>query len=219
MPRCSYIFLDEAGNFDFSGRGSRYFALTSVSVWRPFGWPDKLDEFKYDCIERGIGLEYFHCYNDSRGVRSAVFDLIAANSANMNVDCLVVDKEKVPHRLRDEARFYPEILGRLLSLVVPIEMEAAETDEVMVITDTIPVNRRRRAVEKAVQTTLGGMLPPWARYRILHHQSRSHYGLQVADYCCWAVFRRWERGDSAWLYRIGSALRNELSFHDEGGTG
>ena len=102
VPLCSYIFLDEAGNFDFSGRGSRYFALSSVSVRRPFGWPDKLDEFKYDCIERGIGLEYFHCYNDSRRVRSAVFDLIAAISAVMNVDCLVVDREKVPDYLRDE---------------------------------------------------------------------------------------------------------------------
>ena len=89
----------------------------------------------------------------------------------------------------------------------------------MVITDTIPVNRRRRAVEKAVQTTLGGMLPPRARYRILHHQSRSHYGLQVADYCCWAVFRKWERGDSASLDRIGSALRNEFRFRDDSSAG
>ena len=80
-PHCSYIFLDEAGNFDFSGRGSRYFALTSVSVRRPFRWPDRLDEYEHDCIERGIGLEYFHCYNGSRRVRSAVFDLIAANSS------------------------------------------------------------------------------------------------------------------------------------------
>ena len=218
-PHCSYIFLDEAGNFDFSGRGSRYFALTSVSVRRPFGWPDRLDEYKYDCIERGIGLEYFHCYNDSRRVRSAVFDLIAANSSEMDIDCLVVDKERVPQHLRDEVRFYPAMLGHLLSLVVPIDMEAGEADEIIVITDTIPVNRRRRAVEKAVQTTLGGTLPPRARYRILHHQSRSHYGLQVADYCCWAIFRWWERGDGAWRDRIGSALRNEFRFGDVGGTG
>ena len=215
MPRCSYIFLDEAGNFDFSGRGSQYFALTSVSVRRPFGWPDKFDEYKYDCIERGVGLEYFHCYNDNNRVRNAVFDLIAANSADISVDCLVVDKEIVPEYLRDEARFYPEMLGRLLGLVVPIEMEAAETDEIVVITDTIPVNRRRRAIEKAVQTTLVRALPPRARYRVLHHQSRSHYGLQVADYCCWAVFRRRERGDRTWLDRIGSALRNEFMFSND----
>ena len=94
-------------------------------------------------------------------------------------------------------------------------MEAAETDEIIVITDTIPVNRRRRAVEKIVQTTLGRVLPRQTRYRVLHHQSRSHYGLQVADYCCWAFFRRWEMGDSTWLDRIGSVLRSEFSFSED----
>ena len=51
---------------------------------------------------------------------------------------------------------------------------------------------------------------PGMRYRILHHQSRSHYGLQVADYCCWATFRKWQRGESAWYDRIKSALRSGL---------
>ena len=214
MQRCSYIFLDEAGNFDFSDRGTRYFTLASVSARRPFEWASPLDEFKHDCIERGIGIEYFHCYNDSRRVRGSVFDLIAASSANLNVDCLVVDKSKIPPLLQDESRFYPEMLGLLLSLVIPIAAVAEDTDEIIVITDTVPVNRRRRAVEKAVQTTLGRMLPSRARYRLLHHQSRSHYGLQVADYCCWAVFRKWESRDGSWLGRITSALRNEFEFDE-----
>ena len=214
MQRCSYIFLDEAGNFDFSDKGTRYFTLASVSARRPFDWVSPLDEFKHDCIERGIGIEYFHCYNDSRRVRSSVFDLIESSSADLNVDYLVVDKSKVSPFLRDQSRFYPEMLGLLLSLVIPVEAESGETDEIIVITDTIPVNRRRRAVEKTVQTTLVRMLPPRTRYRLLHHQSRSHYGLQVADYCCWAVFRKWESKDGFWLDGIMSALRNEFEFEE-----
>lgn len=214
MQRCSYIFLDEAGNFDFSDRGTRHFTLASVSARRPFEWASPLDEFKHDCIERGIGIEYFHCYNDSRRVRGSVFDLIASNSTNLNVDCLVVDKSKIPPSLHDESRFYPEMLGLLLSLVLPIEANEENTDEIIVITDTIPVNRRRRAVEKAVQTTLGRMLSPRTRYHLLHHQSRSHYGLQVADYCCWAVFLKWESQDGSWLGGIKSVLRNEFKFDE-----
>ena len=214
MPRSSYIFLDEAGNFDFSDKGTRYFVLTTVSARRPFEWRDSLDDFKYDCIEDGVGIEYFHCYNDSKRVRTAVFDLIASKSAGVNIDCLVVEKSKVPHTIRDEARFYPRMLGYLLSLVAPIELESGDADEIVVITDTIPVNRRRRAVEKAVQTTLTNMLPSRMKYRILHHQSRSHYGLQVVDYCCWAIFRKWQRRDSTWFDRISSAVRNEFEFGD-----
>ena len=130
----------------------------------------------------------------------------------MNIDCLVVDKSEVLSAMRDEVRFYPAMLGHLLSRVASIELESGDTEEIVIITDTIPVNRRRRTVEKAVQTTLARMLPSRVKYRILHHQSRSHYGLQVADYCCWAVFRKWERRDSAWFDRIGSAARNEFEF-------
>ena len=64
-------------------------------------------------------------------------------------------------------------------------------------------------MEKAARTTLSKMLPG-VKYRVLHHQSRSHYGLQVADYCCWAVFRRWQRGESVWYDRIKPAVRNEI---------
>ena len=214
MPHSSYVFLDEAGNFDFSDKGTRYFVLTTVSVRRPFDWRDSLDDFKYDCIEDGVGIEYFHCYNDSKRVRSSVFGLIASKSVGVNIDYLVVEKSKVPHAIRDEARFYPRMLGYLISLVAPIELESGDANEIVIITDTIPVNRRRRAVEKAVQTTLASMLPSRVKYRILHHQSRSHYGLQVADYCCWAIFRKWQGQDSTWFDRISPAVRNEFEFGD-----
>ena len=106
-------------------------------------------------------------------------------------------------------RFYPEMLGYLLKVVLPRELDAV-TSEVIVVTDAIPVNKKRRVVEKAVRTTLARMLPPGMNYRVLHHQSRSHYGLQVADYCCWAVFRKWQRRESVWYDRIKPAMCNEF---------
>ncbi len=35
--------------------------------------------------------------------------------------------------------------------------------------------------------TLAGMLPKTARYRVLHHDSKSNMDLQIVDYCNWAV--------------------------------
>lgn len=209
MTRCAYIFLDEAGNFDFSVNGTRYFVLTGVSMSRPFSGFETMDAYKYDCIEDGADVEYFHCYNDRKAVRNAVFDLIAANFTGMRIDFLVIEKSKITLPMQADTHFYPAMLGHLLNRIVPIELNSGNTEEVIVITDTIPLNRRRRAVEKAVRTTLSGMLPH-GKYRVLHHQSRSHYGLQIADYCCWAAFRRWQRGESAWYDRIKPAVRNEF---------
>ena len=77
---------------------------------------------------------------------------------------------------------------------------------------TIPVNKKRKAAEKAVRTALHSVLPPGMKYHILHHQSRSHFGLQVADYCCWAIFRKWQTGENVWYDHIKPAVRNELEL-------
>ena len=210
-----YVFLDESGNLDFSPNGTRYFVLTSVSMERPFHVNDALDEYKYDCIERGIDIEYFHCYEDGKAVRNEVFDLIAAHLDGLQIDCLVVEKARIAPAMRDALRFYPATLGHLLDVVLRRELKPGGVEEVIIITDTIPIRKKRRAMEKAVRATLSRMLPR-VSYRVLHHQSRSHYGLQIADYCCWAIFRMWQKGEGAWYDRIRQAVRNEVTFLDIG---
>ena len=122
-----------------------------------------------------------------------------------------MERPKTGPALREDRRFYPEMSGHLLTFVLPKEL-ASGADEVIVITDTIPVQKERRAVEKAIPQALAKMLPLDMRYRILHHASRSHYGLQVADYCCWAVFRKWQRGEVTHYERARPALRSEFDI-------
>lgn len=208
MSERVYVFLDESGNLDFSTRGTRYFVLASVSMKRPFQVNDALDGYKYDCIEYGLEHEGFHCANDNAHVRSRVFDIIGDRLEGVEIHSLVVEKSRIASDARAEARFYPEMLGTLLRAVLETPLHAAAR-EIVVITDTLPLKRRRRAIEKAVKVTLERMLPNSPRHRILHHDSRSHYGLQVADYCCWAIFRKHERGDRSYYGHIRSAMHSE----------
>jgi hypothetical protein len=60
MTRFLYIFLDEAGNLDFSSNGTKYFLLTSVTKERPFLAYKEMTELKYDLVEQGLDIEYFH---------------------------------------------------------------------------------------------------------------------------------------------------------------
>ena len=214
MTRCTYIFIDESGNFDFSADGTRYFVLTSVSTRRPFQWLQAFDDCKYDRIEYGLDSEHFHCSDDNKHVRGMVFDILSAHLDGMRIDCLAVEKAATDPALREDKRFYPAMLGRLLQRVLPEEF-SLNADEVIVITDTIPVNKKRKAIEKGIQLALAKMLPSGMKYRILHHDSRSHYGLQVADYCCWAVYRKLQTGETSWFNRIRPALRNKLDIFRE----
>ena len=211
MTHCAYLFLDESGNLDFSNRGTRYFVLTSVSMERPFRAYSALDAYKYDCLEYGLENEHFHCAEDNKHVRGRVFDIIGGHLDAVSVDSLIVEKRKTNPALTGDGRFYPEILGYLLKHVLSRQSNT-EAEEVIVITDTIPLQKRRRAIQKAVKLTLARVLPQRHKYRILHHDSRSHYGLQIADYCCWAVFRKYEKGEMAYFDQIRPAVCSEFDI-------
>ena len=143
----AYIFLDESGNFDFSANGTRYFLLTSVNMRRPFGVYAELENYKYDCIESGGDVEHFHCHDDRKAVRNAVFGVIGAHLDELRIDCLVVEKRKTRPPLQEDERLYRWSLGYLLRRVLSYELVSGASD-VMVITDTIPVNQEAKGCRK-----------------------------------------------------------------------
>lgn len=206
--RFLYIFLDEAGNLDFSQNGTRYFVLGGITKERPFQAYKELTELKYDLVERGMGLEYFHAAEDTQTTRNQVFDIIEKNLLDVAVDSIIVEKPKVAAALHADEQFYPKVLGTLLREILK-QYPLAEFAEVIVFTDSLPVSRKRAAVEKGVKLTLAAMLPATVRYRVLHHASKSNLDLQIADYCTWAIYRKWNGQDARSFQRVQAAVRSE----------
>lgn len=213
-----YIFPDEGGNFDFSPTGSQYFTLTCVSLYRPFTLHTDLDTYKYDLIEHRIvprvEMEFFHCADDNRYVRDKVFSMLNASVPRDSVDSVVVEKRKTGPALQPPEKFYPKMLGYLLRYAV--DRAPHGVGEVVVITDSLPVAKKRKAIEKAVKTVLASMLPKGTPYRVMHHSSRAHYGLQIADYFNWAIYRKWEHGDPSSHNKIARQIRSEFPIFKNG---
>jgi hypothetical protein len=65
--------------------------------------------------------------------------------------------------------------------------------------------------------TVSSMLPPDKKYKVLHHASKSCIGLQVADYCNWAIFRKWERSDKRSYELIKTCIKSEFDIFAKGG--
>ena len=160
-------------------------------------------------MENGLSLEYFHCVNDRRIIRDQVFAVLAADSETTNVHSLIVDKPAVSPALRAEERFLPQMLGVLLSFALSREVDR-DTEQVIVIIDTPPLKRLRHAIEKIAKEILTIALPAPKRHGFWTHQSRSHYGLQVADYYGWAIFKKYENQDTRAYAQIASAVSSEL---------
>ncbi|MEW6354230.1 MAG: DUF3800 domain-containing protein [Pseudomonadota bacterium] len=216
-PRHLYIFLDEGGNMDFSPSGTKYFSLTSVIKLRPFLIAPELDNLKFDLIELGLDIECFHAAEDKQPVRDRVFGVIRRHLPNLRIDNLIVEKSKTGPALQDTLEFYPKMLGYLLRH--PLKNHSLTgIDEVVVITDNIPIQKKKKAVEKAIKMTLRKMLPDTIRYRVMHHASKSNFGLQVADYCNWAIYRKWESGDARSYDLIKTQIMSEFDILRTGTT-
>ncbi len=184
---------------------------------RPFPDYSEFISLKYDLVEQGSDIEYFHASEDLQVVRDRVFDIIGRNLEGMRIDSVIVEKRKTHPSLRDVADFYPKMLGYLLIYVLT-HQPLSQYTEVLVFTDRIPVSQKRNAVEKAVKTTLSNMLPKTARYRLLHHDSKSNFQLQIADYCNWAIYRKWDRNDLRSYDLIKSAVKSEFDIFRTGKT-
>lgn len=211
--RFLYIFLDEGGNFDFSPSGTKYFTLTSLAMVRPFPFREAWDDYRHEVLEYGKDLEYFHCADDNKFLRQRLFGILNDYAKTLRVDSLIVEKAKTGPALRADQRFYPEMLGYLLKHVLT---SIAPFDDVIVITDSIPHQKKRDAVEKGVKQALKAMLPAGMKYRVLHQSSRAHYGLQAVDYCNWAIYRKWDSGDTEFYEAIKPSLHSEYDIFKTG---
>ena len=200
-----YAFLDEGGNFDFSASGTSHLTLTAVRARRPFRFSTPLTDLRYDLLERGIDLEYLHASNDRQAVRNEMFErVIVPFLADLRAEVLVVEKASIPPESQRAELVYPWFVGMLLNQSLG-SMGWESVGDVIVITDRIPVTRKRRVVEKAVKTRLAEWLPDGVSYRLLHHDSKSCAGLQVADYINWAVHRWATLGDDRSLRLVAPA--------------
>lgn len=205
---CSYIYLDESGNFDFSITGTRYLVLACVTFPHvPNDLYHELVALRYSFIEKGWDLQEFHATTDKQEVRDAVFEVIGRHLSLLTIDSVVVEKAKTYPHLQDLVRFYAEMTYQLLQYAIP----QCDSDQLVVFLDSVPERKKRSPVIKAVKGTMS-RLSTGQTYSLHHHDSASNVGIQVADYCTWAIYRKWSRADSRSFDLIKKAVRRELDI-------
>jgi len=202
-----YLYFDEAGNFDFSLNGTGVFVMTCVVMRRPFTFQPPLLDVKYDCLEQGLNLEYFHAAEDRQVVRNEVFEVVAGHLGDMQAHVIVVRKNRVHPSQRAPHVLYQWTFEQLVRMACSDCVRSGE--RVVAVTDHVPVARNRTAFEKGLKPYLRQHLPEGARYELLHYQSKSDLNLQVADYISWAVYRKWNSGDLRSYRIIEGCIRSE----------
>lgn len=213
--RTLVIHLDESGDLTFSKNGTRYFVLTTIARIAPVSPFENLILLRDELSQDGMNIDYFHASEDRQMVRDRVFAIIQTGLKNIRIDSLIVEKCKTGPALQVPEEFYPRMLWYLLRWVMA-ETQFVGAKKVIFVTDRIPVQRKRKAVEKAIKERFAPLGKSGVEYEIQHQPSRDHLDLQVVDYCNWAIYRKWSMDDLRSYQLIKPSIRSEFDIFRTG---
>ncbi|MCF6245220.1 MAG: DUF3800 domain-containing protein [Sulfurovum sp.] len=214
-----YIFVDEAGDMDFSTNGSKYYMFNFLVKQRPFKVHEHIANYRYSLLERNLDptkgsrldIEYFHAHNDNKYIKDELFNTIATFDKNrVKVYSYILEKPKVhPQKRKEKERFYIDNLNYAIQrLLGKLQIDK----NFIIITDRLPVQKNKKkqvgALKKGIKEYIKSNKLD-IRYDIFHHTSASSANLQIVDYISWAIFRKYERGDSGYYDKIKTYILDE----------
>jgi hypothetical protein len=209
MPR-RFIFTDEAGDFAFnrSPNASKYFIVCSVTLEACDVGEALLKLRRQMAWEKAPVEDFFHATEDKQEVRDRVFETI--RQTRLRVDATILEKSKAqPHVRASKELFYKYAWYYHFKHIGP--QIAARADELHLTTASVGTKKGQAiftaAVNDVVQQVIRG-----TKYVTTFAQSACDPCLQAADYCTWAIQRKWERGDERSYRLIQPNLATEYNL-------
>ena len=209
-----YLFADEAGDFSFR-RGhniSRFFVVCTVSM-HSCQVGDDLLQLRRKLAWEGAPLgDYFHATVEAQEVRDIVFEHIT--SYDFSIQATVMEKSKAQRQVRSsQARFYQ--YGWFYHFCHGMPGVLRSGSEILITAASIGTKKKqgafRNAVNDVVQQTV--RRTPWAT---TFCPCAADPCLQVADYCTWAIQRKWERDDDRSYALIADRITYEFDLWEHG---
>lgn len=184
------LFLDEAGNFDFSAKGTPFLMVCATLLDISAARSGELSILRYELNAQGHDIESFHASANTPYVRGAFMRRLNAAGADCQIFAIVMDKALCRQPPEDLSQVYVDLFKFVLAMSHPISGDCP------VYADRVPLQRSRKAIMKAVRLSTG--------HRSVHfHSSASSLELQIADYCTWAVWRQLVSQDIKPLEALG----------------
>lgn len=194
MPN-KFIFADEAGCFTFNRQPnvSKFFVLCTVVMDDCAVGTELLNlrrTLAWNAAELG---DYFHATTDKQAVRDEVYKVIC--QFPFTVQATIMEKCKAQPQLKvSKARFYQ--YGYFYHFKYGVTARLDTTSEALVTTASLGTRKERLAFEEAVADVMRQTkrVKDWRPDFMPCHADPC---LQVADYCAWAIQRKWESKDQS----------------------
>ncbi|MFH0874085.1 MAG: DUF3800 domain-containing protein [Candidatus Komeilibacteria bacterium] len=209
----AYIFLDESGDLGFSKKkgSSRYFVIAFLFVptsKRPIEKIIQKTSFELHRIlgkKRGV----LHAVKERPITRKRVLRRLIKYQCSVMV--IYLDKAKVYTKLRDEKQV-------LYNYVTNILLDRIYSQNIVTSGQPIELIASRRETNKFFNENFQNYLRSQisrnhrSAIKVIIATPEAEKCLQVADFVCWAVFRKYERGDDSYYAIIRDLIIEERSL-------
>ena len=193
-----YIYLDESGNFDFTNKGTRHFVLAALLTRKPAATQANLQALRYQLLEAGTNIEYFHASEDRQKTRDCVFGIIQ-QTKGIDLCLAYVEKRSLEQKLHDPGVLYSHIGKQLLDYCLE-SGQAQSASQLIIIVDKSLRDKERGLFKSMVKARLK---PTGKSHRIYFHQVIYDMNAQIADYGAWSLYVSLERGETRPLETLG----------------
>lgn len=156
----------------------------------------------------------FHATDDDWPTRNQVLKVIQQH--DIRIDTTILEKRKAqPHVRHTNERFYKTAWWLHFKHIAP--QIVPRMGELFVIGATIGSKKKKKLFSSAVDDVVS-QVSPTTQWRTAGLEAVSDPCLQIADYCCWAVNRKWEQGKDDVLKKLAPQVRTEFDAWRVGST-
>jgi hypothetical protein len=234
----NYYYIDESGDlalFDKNGKildlsingATKYFYLGLVKIKNLEDVQNKFFELKEEMRLNPIykhipkiedSLNFFHAKNDSFAVKVKVFELLA--NIDISVQIIFRRKENIQNQIRNiepkpffrEKDEYHSLISRLL------RNQLHKKDSKIIFSkrgDTFSDNSLKEALEKAGRNFFNKHETAIKKYEVFIGKPKNHFGLQIIDYCLWALNRFLTKDEDGYLLTIKDKIKLVVDMDDK----
>lgn len=207
----TFLFADEAGDFAFcTGPNiSRFYVVCTVSM-KSCEIGDELLKLRRRMAWKCAPMrDYFHASVDKQEVRDEVFKVLAEH--DFQIQATIMEKRKAkPHIRPTDERFYK--YGWHYHFQYSSGRYVTPGSTLMVTVASIGTKKKRVNFEDAIRDVINQKLPR-KLWRVAFWPCQTDPCLQVADYCTWAIQRKWETGHKD--LRSYDLIRDKINYEYE----
>lgn len=203
----AYVFLDESGDLGFNPKSSKFFLFTVVLTNNHRKIEKIIKKTRKDLKKKFKIVNELHAYHSQPSLKKKILKLVSKNK-EIKVLCIILNKQKVYIDLQNQKNYLYNYTANILLDRLHNKKLINTDEEINLFIDQKDTNKFiRDNFEKYLKDNFYKRGNNKIKIKI--KPSHTEKCLQVVDFISWAIFRKYETGDSEYFNLIKKNIIEE----------